>query len=227
MNSISIKKWVLVCTLSLHHGCQAPWPFSIFENRKPFTLIIEASGDAINPGRTIGNSFENAISFNIAQHIKQISDSTTAAKIYLNRTPTEIITPLANAQFANKLNADLYLSIHCYHHTHAQPRITLYQYSYHEPTIFKKGSLGFIPADKVNGINESQTHKWANELKMCLAGHAEVVVHGVYKMPFKPLMGIEASAIGIEIGMASEQDIPLITALLSDCIELCIRKDHP
>lgn len=227
MKSTCIKKWVLLCTLGLYQLCPAAWPFSFFEHKKPFTIILEATGDAVTPGRTIGNNFENAVSFTIAQHIKQMIDSTSAhIKIYINRTPTEIIVPLQNAQFANKLNADLYLSLHCYHHTNAQPRITLYQYSYHEPSIFKKGSLGFYTADQVATINESQTTRWAQEFKVYLASQSQVELQGVYKLPFKSLMGIEASALAIEIGMAGEQDLPIVITLLANCLEQFIKKNN-
>ena len=88
----------------IHAVAHARWPFDIFETKKPFTVILEASGDALHTGALLANHFENAISFTVAQNIKQILDATHPhARIFINRTPTEVIAPLHNAQFANKL----------------------------------------------------------------------------------------------------------------------------
>ena len=48
-----------------------------------------------------------------------------------------------------------------------------------------------------------KTNSWAAEIKKNNRRTSQIEVQGVYKLPFKPLMGIEASAIGIEIGLSS------------------------
>jgi N-acetylmuramoyl-L-alanine amidase len=223
---MKIQIW-LVIILGLYPISQAAWPFNLFSNKKPFTLVIEASGDAFNSGRTICNNFENAISFTIAQHIKEmINVHPLHAKIFINRTPTEIIAVLQNAQFANKLNTDLYISIHCYQHAQNRPQITLYQYSYKEPVILKKGSLGFYTFDQIYLLNETQTNTWAQELKKILSEQNHLDIYGTYKLPFKPLMGIDASTIGIEVGICSEQDLPLIITVLSNALEQFIKRNN-
>lgn len=211
--------------LLIHSATFARWPFNLFEAKKPFMLILEASGDAATPGRTIFNNFENAVCFTIAQHIKQILDQFDGrAKICINRTPTELLAPLQNAQFANKLQADLYISIHCYQQTRAEPTISIYQYSYHEPLIIKKGSLGFYSYDQIYALNEHQTDGWAHEIKKSLAQQNHVGIQGVYKIPFKPLMGIEASAIGIEIGLNTDTNLTRIAYIISEALNPLMRR---
>lgn len=223
---MKIKIW-LVIILGLYPILQAAWPFNIFQNKKPFTVVIEASGDAFSSGRTICNNFENALNFTIAQNSKEmINAHLVNTQLFINRTPSEIIAPLQNAQFANKLNADLYISIHCYQHAQNRPHITLYQYSYKEPVILKKGNLGFYRFDQIYLLNEPQTTIWAQEFKKILSEQNHIDILGVYKLPFKPLMGIEASAIALEVGMSSEQELPLIITILSNALEQFIKRNN-
>lgn len=207
---------------------QARWPFDIFEPQRPFVLILEATGDAVTPGRTIFNNFENSVSYTLARQIKEQLDALYfRTKIMLNRTPTEILAPFQNAQFANKLNADLYLSIHCYQQNHGQPTITLYQYSYREPSVVKKDSLGFYAYDQIYLCNESQTNNWAQELKKLLTEQNLIDARGPYKLPFKPLMGINASALSIEIGVTADTNLEHIMQILSHAIQQFILKSNP
>ncbi|CAN5192380.1 hypothetical protein BH09DEP1_BH09DEP1_0770 [soil metagenome] len=220
-----MKKIILFIFILGVQQAQARWPFDLFEHKKPFTLILEASGDALHAGRTIGNHFENSISFTICHQIKEIIDAQhLRMRLFINRTPTEVIMPLQNAQFSNKLNTDLYLSINCYQHTQSKPRITLYHYSYNDSFVLKKGCLGFYTADQVYLLNEPQTNSWASELKKILYEQDQIEIQGTYKLPFKPLAGIEASAIGIEIGISSDHELPLIITSVSQALELFLRR---
>lgn len=206
--------------LLFHTMALARWPFALFETKKPFCIVLEASGDALNPGRTIFTNFENAVSFTLTRQIKEVVEAYTPSKIYINRTPTEVIQPFQNAQFTNKLHADLYISIHCYQQqkNHA-PTITLYQYSYREPTIIKKDSLGFYSYDQSYMLNEAQTTQWAQELKKLIASQNQIEINGVYKLPFKPLMGVQANSIGIEIGIDEQANLSQIAYVIGSALQ--------
>jgi hypothetical protein len=63
-----IKYFVLIffCVPAL---CNA-WLFSFDAPKKPFMLMIEAAGDSTHTGRTIDDSFENSITFELAHLLK-------------------------------------------------------------------------------------------------------------------------------------------------------------
>lgn len=219
------KKCLILLIFSFFQIAHARWPFNIFENKKPFTLILEAGGDALHQGRTIGTHFENAINFTVAKYIKESLDARHMhARIFINRMPTEVIAPLQNAQFANKLNTDLYISINCYQHTKDKPHITLYQFSYNDPIVLKKDSIGFHTVDKVYLFNQPQTMHWATEFKKMLTEQNQIEISGVHVLPYRPLIGIEASAIGIEIGISSDTQLPLIIETISTALEQFIKR---
>lgn len=175
--------------------------------QKPFVLLIEASGDTSHPGRSIDDSFESAITFEIAQTIKQLLlERCSNLKIFLNRAVTETVAPLQNANFANKLDVDCYLSIHAFAETETKPRVYLYQFSYHDEFIAKDSGLSFFPFDKIYLLNQKQTSTWGKELKHAFEKNNLWTVHGVYAFPFKPLIGIKAPALAIEIGLKNRSE---------------------
>jgi N-acetylmuramoyl-L-alanine amidase len=181
------------------------WLFNI-PSQKPFVILLEAGGDISHPGRSINDSFESSITYEIVQAIKQIIIlQCPPIKVLLNRTQTETILLLQNANFANKLDIDCYISIHAFAETQIKPRIFIYQFSYHDDFIAKDG-LSFYPFDKIYLINQKQTNTWAQQLKQALEKNSLWMVNGVYAFPFKPLIGIKVPAIGIEIGIKNRSE---------------------
>jgi N-acetylmuramoyl-L-alanine amidase len=181
------------------------WFFSAPE--KPFVILLEASGDTIHTGRSIDDSFESSITFEIAQAIKQlIIAQCPHVKVLLNRAQTETVSPLQNANFANKLDIDCYMSIHAFNETQLKPRVFIYQFSYLDDFIAKDTGLSFYPFDKIYLINQKQTNAWAQQLKQTFEKNSLWNVNGVYSFPFKPLIGIKAPAIGIEIGLKNRSE---------------------
>lgn len=167
--------------------------------------MIEAAGDNTHPGRIIDDSFESSITFEIAHALKnKLLEECPTAKIIINRTLGETVAPLQNANFANKLDVDLYLSIHAFAETETKPRIFIYQFSYSDSFI-AKDSMSFYPFDKIYLIHEPQTSKGANQMHQTLANNQSVQTKKIPKLPFKPLIGIKAPAIGLELGLKNKK----------------------
>lgn len=200
------KSQILIILFLLFIPCMNyAWFFSTPQKR--LVLMLEASGDTMHPGRSIDDSFENSITFEIAQNIKQLLlTHCPHIKIFLNRTATEIVTALQNANFANKLDVDCYISIHVFAETEPKPRVYLYQFSYHDDFIAKDEGLCFYPFDKIYLINQKKTSAWAQQLKQYFEKNDLWDTKGVFAFPFKPLIGIKAPAIGIEIGLKNRSE---------------------
>jgi N-acetylmuramoyl-L-alanine amidase len=125
------------------------------------------------------------------------------AKIIINRALGETVMPLQNANFANKLDIDLYLSIHAFAETETKPRIFIYQFSYQDSFI-AKDSMSFYSFDKIYLVHEQQTAQWANRIYQTLSQNQSVQTKKIAKIPFKPLIGIKAPAIGLELGLKNK-----------------------
>ncbi len=169
--------------------------------------MIEASGDSLHMGRTIDDSFESAITLALATALKQaLEQRAPRAKIILNRGTGQILTPLQNAHVANKLAIDCYISLHAFLETESPPRLYLYQFNYADTIIIKQNPLGFYACDTVYLLNQNQTAAWAQKMSESLKTDQSVMVNGAYKIPCKPLLGIQAPAIMIEIGLKTKDD---------------------
>ena len=55
-------------------------------------------------------------------------------------------------------------------------------------------------------VNQQQTNAWAQKIAQSLKSHNEFTILGSYKIPFKPLIGIKASGLGLEIGLKNKND---------------------
>ena len=66
-------------------------------------------------GRIVNDSFERGLTLQFAQELKkELELNFNNIRVVLTRIPGETLESLQNANFANRLNVDFYLSIHFY-----------------------------------------------------------------------------------------------------------------
>lgn len=172
--------------------------------------MIDPAGDAQHTGRKLDDNFERGISLQIAEKLKTILEERfDNVKIILSRLPGESASYLQHASFANRLNVDFYLSIHCYHEKETKPCLYLYQFSYGDNFITKQFDLALIPYDQAHLANSATTTSFAVAMQDILGSNAHAnsyTTKGIFKIPFKPLIGIKAPAIGLELGLKNKDD---------------------
>ncbi len=202
-----------------YHLCLPLLLFSTIAH--PFTLMIDPAGDARTPGRTINQHVERGITLQIAEAIKkEIEQSTTApydetygslrpwGRVVLTRVPGESIAPLHNAVFANRLDADLYVSIQCYHLTTDQVPVSIYHYLTNPVTDLwsTPKQLALYPYDQAHLYQVHRSKTAAEKLKGFLLAAKIGDVRGVFGFPFRPLVGIKVPAIAVEIGLRNKDE---------------------
>lgn len=192
----------------MHAHLSAWWPFS---SQKPFVLLLDAAGHQQSPGRTIDNNFEHSITWAFAYKLKQmLQERFPLVEVLINRTEREAIEPLHTANFANKLGVDLVLSINFYQETEIKPSWYIYQFSY--GSVMNNNShtcLSFYSYDDAYLLSHKKSTLFSTALKEYLTKSEyqnRFEVKGVYKIPFKPLIGITSPAIAIEIGLKNKED---------------------
>jgi len=173
--------------------------------KKPlFTVMLNPAGDAKNAGRMLDDSFERGITLQCCQELKKDLEAIIPGiRVVLTRFPGETLEPLQNANFSNRLDANIYLSIHFYKETEAKPH--LYTYCYQIELFNGKlpNGLFFCPFDKAYQVNYAQTLNHAQKLMQLLTSTEKenYILHPPLTIPFKPLVGIQAPALAIEIGI--------------------------
>lgn len=172
--------------------------------------MLSPFGDAKTTGRIIDDSFERSLTLKFAAEAKNcIEAQNKGVQIILNRAPGETLEPLQNANFANRLNTDFYISIHFYKEKNARPQMFLFSYAsdiFHTSITNK---LTFIPFDEAFRININKTNNLGITFEEVLK--QEKYKHnfdfkGLMKIPFRALTGIKAPNIAFEASLKSSND---------------------
>jgi|GEM_PF-441604 len=186
------------------------------------TIMLNPAGDAHSTGRHIHDTFERSYTLRIAQQIKKsVEQQLPSVCVLLTRLPGEVTATLQYANFANRIQADLYLSIHCFEEQATKPRLYLYQFSYGETFALPKNSLSFYTYDQAHLLNLKTTTAYAHTLYTALNSYQKLFdIQGPYQIPFAPLIGITCPAFGIEIGLKNNDswsDViePLVNAIIT------------
>lgn len=185
------------------------YPVKAFFYNKPFTIMINPAGEAKTAGRMLNDSFERGITLQFAQELKNRLETNRNIKVIMTRAPGETLEPLQSANFSNRLNSNLYLSVHFY--KESEPISQLFLYNYVSDPVYVQSSLRlyFYNFDDAYLINISKTLKYGNKIK-----HAFQDVNyknafnfkGFFSIPFKPLVGVISPALAIEIGLKDSKD---------------------
>lgn len=190
------------------------------------TIMLDPAGDAKHTGRTLDDGFERGISLQCAEQLKTMLEQQFGVRVVLTRFPGETLEPLQNANFANRLNVDLYISISCYQETAVKPTLYLY-YFCNDEFAAPQNELGFYPFDKAHLANQQKTKSYlalAHDILNQEPITKKISIAGPFGIPFKPLLGIKSPAFSLELGLKTKDDIKNYVPLLTDCISAIIQK---
>lgn len=229
-----------------HLDFSCPWPIEGFlssHNQRdtheqhsaqmsPCTIMLEPAGDAKYTGRIINDSFERGLTLQCAQELKKTFETLHKDfRIVLSRFPGEILEPLQNATFANRLKTDLYITISMYKTDAFVPEMNFYYFLYHPTTDFwpkKISQLSFEPYHQAHVRKSLTSKKIAQSLYASfqqLKPFAGNVQHCA-GLPVKPLIGIVAPAIVIELGLnhknAWQALIPALAQQIQNIVPLIL-----
>ncbi len=197
-------------------------------SQKPFVIMLDPAGDARHTGRSIGDSFERGLTLQYAEHIKkQLEQQHPHVTVFLTRFPGDIVYHLQNASLANRLAVDLFISIHFYQSNITKPKLYLYQFSYNDDFIQTTPELSLYPYDQAHLLQFDVTSTWIKTIhSSCRQATYQKLFDttDIYKLPFKPLIGICAPSIGIEAGLKEKNDWQHYVAPLVDGINAIIQQ---
>lgn len=182
---------------------------SILE-QSPILVMIDPAGHAKNVGRRLVESYERGETFKFAEKLKDALSEKYGVRSVLTRYPGEEIIELQNASFANRLQVDFYLSLNIYREESVKPKIFVYHLVYDPMVDLARriiDNLLFIPIHQAHFKNIHRTKFLCNHMRSILFKpdyQKKFDFYGPYGIPFKPLIGVTAPAIGIELGISEE-----------------------
>lgn len=224
-----------------HLDFSAPWPatgfFSEEDTERPeqphipqknrtHTIILDPAGDAKNPGRIIDGHFERGITLQCCEKLKALlEENHKNLRVIISRVPGETIEPLQNAAFANRLKADLYLSLHLYQEeTTRRSHWHTYYFLSHPTTDFWQASQQ-KPFLRYNHAHYPYLYKTTSLAQKSYARFKQLPDAKQYEIyepagiPFKPLIGIHAPALAFEAGIYTKDDWHRILARIAQIVE--------
>ena len=190
--------------------------------------MINPAGDTKDAGRTLNDSFERGITLQFSQELKKkLETEYPDIRVILTRMPGETLEPLQNANFANRLDIDFYLSIHFYKESNPKPELTLYHYLIETYYVQTFPNLHFYSFDNAFLININKTINYGNQFKKLLDSSFyknKFCFNGFLGIPFKPLIGIKAPALALEIGLKNSSDWHNYLEPIKESINLIIQQ---
>lgn len=198
---------------------------------KTLIIMLDPAGDAQNTGRTIDDSFERGLTLQYAQALKQALEAYYHdIKIVVTRELGETIEPLQQASVANRIGTGLFVHVSIYQQPAAVPTLNFYHFLSHPTTDFWKraqSSLSFEPYHEAHRQHAILTQQLANTLYTILHNTKPLpaILVSPLGLPYKPLLGITAPALAIEIGVNKKQDWqPLVAPVADALIQLAKQK---
>lgn len=189
------------------------------------TIMLDPAGDARITGREIDGNFERSISMLCIEQLAHVlKNAHPHIKTIITRAPGEIVPPLQNANYANRLQCDLFITLHFYQTHKTKADLWLYHYSNGNDFITPPAQLSWLSYDLAYLFNYSITKQWAQTLQQALIKHDLYAINGPFKLPLKPLVGIIAPALCIEIGLKKEDDWRACVELLSDALVVMLHQ---
>jgi hypothetical protein len=186
---------------------------------KTYYIVLDPSGDIHYTGRSIGDSFERAITLQCAEKIKEyIETKDPHYKVIITRLPGETMSELQTASLSNKLNADLCISLNFYYSQ--ETKLFIYQCAYNDVPL-QTHSLCFIPYDQAYLCNKSTTDHIMNIFNTVLRSphYAHLFQVSTYNaLPLKQIIGITAPSFVIEAGIKHKDRTNLFVEPLASCI---------
>ncbi|MBA3954627.1 N-acetylmuramoyl-L-alanine amidase [Candidatus Dependentiae bacterium] len=194
------------------------------------TLMINPAGDANTSGRSFDETFERALTLRCAQELKTNLEATHNVRVLLTRFPGETVDPLQNASFANRMQVNLYLSLHFYKAKESHHPLFFYYYS-SNPTadlpVKRSKELVFYPYNQAYKMYLKESKEYAQELYTFLK-QDEKEYHLVCYPPLgiacKPLIGILAPALMCEIGIDKKEDVKQCILALNSALGTLINR---
>lgn len=241
--SINKRNYVFLCCVIVQCISLSAWffhykpivleasPKQASVQTKIINFLLVPAGDARNNGRNIVHQFESSCMMMLVQELKDaLEQRYNSVRVLLSHGPGEVLQPWRVATMANTLDIDLVLQFNCYHEQGPKPTITIYEFSYGNDFVSKLVDLSWYSVDQAYLCAAPTMKVW---LPLCMHELAKPInsslsVHGPYKIPFAPLLGIKVPAFGFEMSLKDDQGYkefinPLVMAM-SPIVDLLLKQ---
>jgi hypothetical protein len=190
------------------------------------TLFFAADGCSTQPGRKIKNNFEYTLSHQCVHALRhELSTLFPSLRIEVSHQSNEMLEPLQLANISNGVPSDLLVMIQFYYEP-GKAQIHIWRCSYGQEFVSRRWDLSWCPIDQAYLINKTKTESWATQLYNGLNAqnyNSWFTVHSPHKVPLRPMLGIIAPALLIEIGIKDDAEWANFVQPLTDSLQPIIK----
>ncbi len=181
------------------------------------TVMLSPAGDTTHTGRTLADGFERTAARDLAEKIKaEIELREPDISIVITHETGQTADQKSRANFANRLNVDLYISIGCF----SSDRLIIDTFYRSTNTLQTSGdnNLSFCPASQAHLKHAQKTLKFIK--KGLIPGNlrSRFIYHEPLGLPLQTLTGTNAPACAIELGIGKISDALIFAPALAQGI---------
>lgn len=173
---------------------------------KTYTIMLSPEGDSAYAGREFADGFERGFNRQFAQALKEELEQRATFRVVMTHDSGMVVTQEQKANFANRLEVDLYIAINFY----PNEKRNIFVYSY-KTTLFDvppdESQLYLYPTTKSYVINNERTKRLAACWQKLEQYRAYLASEYAGAVPLKELEGIVAPAFVLEMGAQKMADI--------------------
>ncbi len=230
-----MKKSILIILLISSPYCLSFW-HSFFPDQlmvqptaasgQQATIMLSPFGNNNSQGRSLKSNFESSIAHQFVHALAQeLETNFPTIRIRMSHEKTDCITPLQIASMANCLPVDLFIQFQFY--SEHESKICIYHCSNNNDFLCKCWDLSWCQAGQAYLINKKNSAAWAQKIANVLSSADNskwFSVVGPYAIPLKPMVGIIAPSLLIEIGLANDDDWKQMIAPITESLKPIIHE---
>lgn len=189
------------------------------------SVLICPTGDIKHRGRTIYGSTEAALTFSCATTLQAALMQQEICNALVSRAAGQPCEPLHNAQYANRLNAQLCIILSFFESPNPEPVIYLYHGVYDNKPTRSMKTFTFHPVQQAYVINRTRTVTYSTHLYTALAqapAPLPYIVHAPQGIRHQAVTGIISPTIIIEIGLPAQDSWHQLIQPLTNAIHLLV-----
>lgn len=193
--------------------------------KKVVTIILDPAGQIDGQARLIDGVPERIITYQFAQELKRILESNNQyLRIIILKDTAKNAAPYERVSAANSTNSNLYIHIQAFSTPQRPYPVYVYHMLYNVTDTWssREKSLSFMPIDNSHKQSIKNTIIYGKSLCAGLIDiqkDNDIRCIGLFGIPFRPLMGITAPALAIEMGFSHKDDYQKLVEPIAKSLE--------
>ena len=188
-------------------------------------LVLDPEGDVMNNGRKLATGYERNETLQFAEELKKTLMKTGEVRVVIAHTSRKKKSPYQAVSFANRVKADLFITLTMVTQEDVKPSLALYYRSLNpltEQTPQRQPQLSLTPVSLAHSLTILATKNSISRIHEVLTEpHYLKLMHSQKPLgiPIKPLAGLTVPGLLMEVGVSRHSSWNPLVKPVSDSLE--------